>query len=236
MTCGDARADLTAYLDGELDAERGRAVRGHLRSCELCRIAAHDDGVVRDGLRALPTLDPPAQLWVGIRCQLAEAEVVDARRPRWQRVIAAWARPARGIGLALAGGAIAVGAVVWHANQRQHDGPPVALVSSVTAADSAPCASTAPRDVALDLAAETTCVTEAYAAAAAELVRIALEQRARWDDERKQLFDAELDQLRRHVEFAPEGRARQRAYRAVIRFLQRATTRDHMVAEARGGL
>lgn len=234
MNCGDARADLTAYLDGELDAERGRGVRGHLRSCEPCRIAARDDGVLRDGLRALPTLDPPAQLWVGIRRQLAEAEVVDSRRPRWQRVMAAWARPARGLGLAIASGAI--GVAIWHADQRRDDGPPVALVSSVPAADGVPCASTAPRDVALDLAAEITCVTEAYAAAAAELMRTALDQRARWDDDRKHLFDEELDQLRHHVEFAAEGRARQRAYRAVIRFLQRATTRDHMLAEARGAL
>jgi len=150
--------------------------------------------------------------------------------------MAAWARPARGLGLALAGAAIAMGVAVWQAGHRRLDQPAVTLLSSVPAPDSSPCAAGAPRDVALALASEPTCVTEAYASAAADLVRTAQEQRAQWDDERRQRFDAQLDDLRRNVEAAPEGRPRQRAYRAVIRFLQRVTTRDQVLADARGAL
>lgn len=235
MTCGDTQRVLTAYLDGELDVDGGRAVRGHLRNCAQCRIAAHDESVLRDGLRALPALDPPAQLWSGIRRQLAEAEVVDALRPPWRRALAGWGRPARRLGLAFAGVAIAMGFVSWRVGQRRNnDTPTVALASSEGALDGAPCSSGAPRDVALALASEPACVTEAYAAAAAELVRTALEQRVHWDDARRQHFDVELEALRHHVEGASEGRPRQRAYRSMIRFLQRVTTRDEVLADARG--
>ena len=34
MKCESVRVKLTAYLDGELEDERGSAVRGHLRGCD----------------------------------------------------------------------------------------------------------------------------------------------------------------------------------------------------------
>lgn len=234
MTCEETQRELTAYLDGELGIECGRAVRGHLRSCAHCRAAAHDESVLRDGLRSLPPVEAPAQLWRDICRQLADAEVADARRPRWWRAAVGSTRSARGIGLVLAGAAIAMSVVVWRANHRQLDQAPVALLSTVSASDSSPCSSDAPRDVALALASETTCVTEAYAAAAADLVRIAMEQRTQWDHERTQRFDVALDDLRHDVDVAPDGRPRQRAYRAMIRFLQRVTTREEMFADVRG--
>lgn len=238
MTCEDTQRELTSYLDGELDVDRGRAVRGHLRGCAPCRTAAHSESILRDGLRSLPTLDPPAPLWSGVRRRLAEAEVADARRPRWRRVVAGWGRPVRGLGLALGGVAIAMGIAVWHAMERQMERqqgqPTVAVLSSVPVVDRSPCSSGEPHDVALALASEPTCVTEAYAAAAADLMRTAHGQRAQWDNDRRARFDAQLDKVRRDVEVAPEGRPRQSAYRAMIRFLQRVTTRDGMLADARG--
>src|SRR5438067_6919520 len=78
MTCNDMRAKLTAYLDGELEDDRGSAVRGHLRGCQACRDAARDEAALRDGLRALPPVDPPASLWAGVQARLARAEVADA--------------------------------------------------------------------------------------------------------------------------------------------------------------
>ena len=235
MTCGDVQRDLTAYLEGELDIEGGRAVRGHLRGCAQCRGAADDESSLRDGLRALPSLDPPAELWRGIRRQLAEAEVADASRPHWRRMVAGWIRPVRGIAVAAASVAIAISVVVWHSSHRGNTAPSVALLPSEVALDGA-CSSDTPRDVAFALASESACVTEAYAGAAAELIRIALEQRVRWDAERRQQFDAQLGSLRHDVEVAFEGRPRQRAYRALIRFLQRVTTRDDVFADARGAL
>ena len=102
MKCDSVRAKLTAYLDGELEGERGSAVRGHLRSCDACRQVAADEAALRDGLRALPPVDPPPSLWAGVQQRLAAAEVADAERPAWRRALA-WLSPrAPQIGLATA--------------------------------------------------------------------------------------------------------------------------------------
>src|SRR5678815_4584208 len=87
MSCESIREKLTAYLDGELEGERGSAVRGHLRGCEACRQIAADEAALRDGLRALPPLDPPPSLWAGVQARLAAAEAAEARRPRWRRAV-----------------------------------------------------------------------------------------------------------------------------------------------------
>src|SRR5688572_12533357 len=92
MKCESVREKLTAYLDGELEGERGSAVRGHLRGCDACRQIAADEAALRDGLRALPPLDPPASLWAGVQARLAAEEVKDAERPAWGRALA-WLRP-----------------------------------------------------------------------------------------------------------------------------------------------
>src|SRR5262245_8778937 len=91
MTCDRIREQLTAYLDGDLDADRGTVVRGHLRSCDDCRGVAEVEATLRDGRRALPPLDPPASLWAGVQARLAEAEVAEASRPAWRRALARWA-------------------------------------------------------------------------------------------------------------------------------------------------
>ena len=91
-TCDKTRARLTAYLDGELPDDHGSAVRGHLRECPACRQAASDEAALRDGLRVLPPVDPPASLWAGVQARLAAAEVADARTPRWRRAAARWTR------------------------------------------------------------------------------------------------------------------------------------------------
>lgn len=94
-TCDQIRPSLTAYLDGELADDHGSAVRGHLRECAGCRQVARDEAALRDGLRVLPPVDPPASLWAGVQAQLAAAEVADARKPRWRRHAERWARWAR---------------------------------------------------------------------------------------------------------------------------------------------
>ena len=107
MNCEDVRPQLTSYLDGELEDDRGSAVRGHLRECDSCRAASDDEAALRDGLRALPALDVPSTLWANVQRQLAEAEVADAHTPRWRRVMRRWAQwmtPR----FALASGALAV--------------------------------------------------------------------------------------------------------------------------------
>ena len=118
MTCSDTRAKLTAYLDGELDADRGTVVRGHLRTCAACRDIAEREAVLRDGLRALPPVDPPASLWANVQAKLAAAEVAESRRPAWRRALARWTRSAWTPRLALAGTAAAAAVVVlWWRHQ-----------------------------------------------------------------------------------------------------------------------
>src|SRR5262249_21711329 len=123
VTCDDVRRKLTAYLDGEVDGDRGSAIRGHLRGCEACRQAATDEATLRDGLRALPPLDPPATLWANVQRELAKAEVADAERPRWKNLVAKLgqiiATPRFGIAAMVV--VIGVTAVVWKSSQRSGD-------------------------------------------------------------------------------------------------------------------
>ncbi len=88
--CEHVRPQLTGYLDGDVDAETGAVVRGHLRECGACRDIAQAEAALRDGLRALPTVDPPSSMWNAVRARLAEAEVADAHRPAWRRAVARW--------------------------------------------------------------------------------------------------------------------------------------------------
>ena len=88
--CGQFRSQLTSYLEGELEGDRGSAVRGHLRTCEACRAVAGDEAVLRDGLRALQPIDPPASLWAGVQARLAADEVAESKKPAWRRALARW--------------------------------------------------------------------------------------------------------------------------------------------------
>jgi hypothetical protein len=84
---------------------------------------------------------------------------------------------------------------------------------------------TAP-DVADELAAAPARQTQDYAQAARELEQLAKEARSRWNDEQKQQFDKELVVLHGDVDRAKDERGRQRAYRTLIRYVQRAAVRD----------
>lgn len=241
MNCDEVQTALTLYLDGDLDVDRGRVVRGHLRGCAPCRAIAHQESVLRDGLRALPTVDPPPELWRGITRRLADAEIADAAHPPWRQAMARWKRAIRGVGIATAGLTVALAGVglvgIWRG---RHPGGAAAWPTPMAGAvpltsDEVPCSSSGPRDVAYDLKAEPACVTDAYAVAANSLIEAAFEQRVQWTDEHKAQFDTELDRLRRAVNGSGEGRSRQRSYRALIRYLQRATNRDEVaVARTRG--
>jgi hypothetical protein len=127
-TCEMIQPRLTAYLDGELADEHGSVVRGHLRECAACRQRARDEAALRDGLRMLPPVDPPATLWAGVQAQLAAAEIADARRPRWRRAVARWARwvPWTRWAPQLAAGGLAAAAAVALLTWRAHrvDEPP----------------------------------------------------------------------------------------------------------------
>jgi anti-sigma factor RsiW len=103
VTCGEARACLTAHLDGELELSLSLRVDEHLAFCEECRWALAREREVRALLRAEVARAPaPAGLDARVRAALRHA----ARPPagRWRRpvawgVAAALALVAVGIGL-----------------------------------------------------------------------------------------------------------------------------------------
>jgi hypothetical protein len=251
VNCEDVRPQLTSYLDGELEDDRGSAVRGHLRECDACRAASADEAALRDGLRALPSLDVPSTLWAGVQRQLADAEVADAHTPRWRRVarrvVARWAAalsPQQWMTprFALASTAVAVIVCVWAWRYTHRDeGQPVDVLAVIARAtfvapNHAHGTVNDPNDVAAVIAAVPKQMTDDYAQATQELVAQAQESRAQWPDDRKQVFDAKVAELQRAVDSAPEERSRQKAYRALIRYLRRVATRDEVAFANAGGL
>ncbi len=248
MTCDKVKAQLTAYLDGELADDRGSAVRGHLRTCEDCRRAATAEATVRDGLRELPPVDPPASLWAGVQQRLAAAEVADAERPAWRRALTRWLpkAPQLAFGGAIAAAAIALIVIrLQRTDERErtvtapvninpvvvaHDGsatPPPVHHDVVPAPDD--------RDVSDVLASAPARVTDDYAATARDLLPLAQEARVRWSEAQQKDFDAKLVELKHKVASAGSERARQREYRTLIRFLQRAAIRDEVALASIGG-
>ena len=244
MSCDKIRAQLTAYLDGELADERGSVVRGHLRGCGDCRQVATDEAALRDGLRELPPVDPPASLWAGVQARLAAAEVADAERPAWRRAIARWMPTPPQLALGSAVLAAAVVLVVIRAKHADHDKPqpvvsrPTNIAPVVISPEHTPV--TPPivddnRDVTDVLAASAGAVSEDHAAVVRELLPIAQEARARWTDEQRTAFDAHVADLQREVAGAKSERLRQRSYRTLIRYLQRAAIRDDVALASVGG-
>ena len=247
MNCDKARAQLTAYLDGELADERGSAVRGHLRGCADCRQVAADEAALRDGLRALAPVDPPASLWAGVQARLAQEEVADAERPAWRRAVARWMPKMPQLALGSAVVAAAVVLLVIRAQQNDDDGDttrpvvstPTKIEPVVIAPTHSPQPSPAPvvddnRDVTDVLAAAPAQVSEDHAAVVRELLPIAQEARTRWTDEQRREFDTHLTELQNKVDVAKTERARQREYRALIRYLQRASIRDDVALASLG--
>ncbi|MDB4958750.1 MAG: superfamily protein [Myxococcales bacterium] len=236
MKCETTREQLTAYLDGELEGDRGSALRGHLRTCEACRKIAGEEAALRDGLRMLPPVDPPASLWAGVQARLATAEMADADKPAWRRTLGRWGhqiiRPRYGA-LAL-GVAAAATILIWRSNQHALDPAPVAVDPGAVIAPvprvvtPAPAPASSDVDVTADLANEAAATSQDYAAAAAELMRAAHDARGQWSDDARQTFDARVVELRHKIETADEGQKRHKAYRALIRYLQRAAVRDEV--------
>lgn len=232
MTCDKIREQLTAYLDGELEGDRGTPVRGHLRTCDECRQIATDEAALRDGLRALPPLDPPSTLWSGVQARLADAEVAESKRPAWRRALTRWAPLAPRFGMIT--GALAAAAVllVWRAHRHEEPAPsPIAQQDTVVTPPPAPPApppAKASEDVTDDLAASQARLTDDYASTAKQLLKTARDEAALWPADRQQAFYTRVAELQGAVDAAADGHPRQKAYRAMIRYLQRAAVREEL--------
>jgi len=234
MSCDDVRPRLTAYLDGDLDADRGSVVRGHLRTCDACRQIATDESALRDGLRELPSVDPPASMWAGIQARLAQEEVAHSQTPAWRRAVARWApsAPRFAVGGLVAAAAISV--LWWRSHQGRDapamvpDPPVIATPNKVIGPTQVEVGGDSSTDVTADLAGEAARVTATYGDAAEELLALAGEARGLWTTEQKDAFDAHVLELRGRIAAAAEGRPRQRAWRELIRYLQGAVVRDEI--------
>ena len=69
-SCRDVRADLSAYLDGDLDAGLTGETRAHLEGCADCRAELELLRLAVGALHRLPDLPPPAGILTGVRARL----------------------------------------------------------------------------------------------------------------------------------------------------------------------
>jgi len=235
--CPQIRERLTAYLDGDLEGDRATVVRGHLRECAACRQVSEDEAVLRDGLRALPTIDPPTAMWAGIQAQLAAAEVASAKQPAWRRALArlgqGWTRHhtrnaiAGGLLVAAATTILVVRATRDAAAPAHHElaTGSAAPTTSLDVPKPAPPAP-APADVTADIAEEPHRIATQYEAAAAEVLALVEAEKAAWPEDKRVAYDDRLAGLRADIAAAEDTRGVQRGWRALIRFAQQALTRD----------
>ncbi len=235
MTCDKVREQLTAYLEGDLEGDRGTAVRGHLRTCDACRQVATDEAALRDGLRALPPVDPPPSLWAGVQAQLAAAEVRESQRPAWRRALSRWAPFAPRFGMVI--GALGAASVLlaWRAHHHAEVQAPAVAKQDLVAPAPRPAPAPPPvpvvapaGDVSADIAAEPSRISGDCAEAAAQLLATARAETASWPVDRKQAFETRVTELQTAAEAAADGRPKKRAYRDLIRYLQTAAIREEV--------
>jgi anti-sigma factor RsiW len=236
--CAKILPRLTAYLDGELADADGSFIRGHLRECAACRQTARDEAALRDGLRVLTPVDPPASLWAGVQAQLAAAEVADARKPWWRRAMTRWIPTVPAMRQVAAGVALAAAVTLglsWRARQPDETTSPAPTARQPADVPRAPSVALPPAgDVTAELIAEPARTTASYDLVVEELMTLAQEARRGWSDSRRAAFDGEVAGLREAIARAAQGRPQQHAHRALIRFLQGAVIRDDMVLASGG--
>jgi hypothetical protein len=169
-------------------------------------------------------------MWAGIQAKLADAEVAESRRPAWRRALTRWAPLAPRFGMIT--GALAAAAVllVWRAHHHAAQAPAQVAHQEtvVTPPPTPPVPPSSSEDVSDDLAASAARVTGEYAQTAKELLKTARDEAARWSEDRQQTFYTHVAELQAAVDAAAEGHPRQRAYRAMIRYLQRAAIREEV--------
>jgi hypothetical protein len=91
------RERVTAFVDGELDAEAVAMLVAHLDTCAACRAQVDEERSLRPRLRSLPLPETPAGLEARVRARLGRPSPV-TRAVRWALpaaaalVVALWAR------------------------------------------------------------------------------------------------------------------------------------------------
>ncbi len=240
MNCRDVERWSSAYVNGELDDRRASALRGHLRTCDGCRLRIEDEARLLSAAEELPKVDPPPALWSAIGQRIADAEIADAGRSRlWL-----WWAAARERALPLAVGALAVAVVaIWLWRRPETQLPQRASATQPGApAVAPPAAGERPAALAFDAArrAEAARAEARYAKALAELREMAASERASMSagevaelDSQMQALDAEVAGERARLAAAQAGDAPiapaeldqlHSAYRGEVALLQGAVT------------
>lgn len=170
--CRQVEDLVDELVDGRLDHERERALRGHLRGCAACAdLVARTERIVA-AAASLEKVDPPSALWAGIAARLDEDDREAEARPgwwwRWKASRTAW--------LGLAGATAAALAVAAFALVPARQ-PLVASVPELRAQRWADAASR------LDQAEAD------YAEALGQLVALVEEDRPQWNEAFRDEFD-----------------------------------------------
>src|ERR1700735_4373184 len=67
MECANVKERVSAYLDGAMPAEERGSLKRHLNLCRECALESERYSRVRENLRSLPRLAPPADLTTRLR-------------------------------------------------------------------------------------------------------------------------------------------------------------------------
>jgi hypothetical protein len=93
MRCYQARARLSAYIDGELETGATEDLATHLRQCLYCQEALNDLQRFDDDLRQLPRIDLGPNFFNGLSARLGERGNFD--RADLPEALPAGAKPSR---------------------------------------------------------------------------------------------------------------------------------------------
>jgi len=236
MTCRDVRARMTAFVDGELDAQVGSSVRGHLRGCAECADQVARERVIAHSLARLSPPEPPADLLRAINAEVARQEAADARRGRlwlsWRSIRGQLPGYSPALGLSAIAAVLAVTAWWRHAgpSAASENGMQLPAAPSATAAArSEPAAARSEPATVVPLApptqVDTSLLDESeaqYRAVITELLTMLADDRAAWSSQRSATFTREVSSLEAQAAGASRGRPRERALQATIAYLQDA--------------
>jgi hypothetical protein len=222
-TCQEVLSLLDAFVDGELDGERARAVRGHVGGCPPCAARLEATEILVDAARTLEPVDPPESLLGATFQRLAALEAADAEHTRLWWWWKAWRKTVLAGGLAAAAvGAFAL-SFAWRARPAEEPPPARAAVVPET-------------DLYLEAVREVARADEEYGRAIDDLRAIVEDERPRWRPEVARAFDKNLADIDAAVErqrdlarrapgdFAAQD-ALHAAYKKKIDFLQEAVVR-----------
>ncbi len=84
MECWSVKQRVSAYLDGAISSEERRALKRHLNGCRECSLESQRYAQVREKLRSLPPLAPPAELTTRLRVVASKVRMESFGSP-WSR-------------------------------------------------------------------------------------------------------------------------------------------------------